>query len=174
MRSPGAHKKASVPAGTAAFCITSCCARIRHFRPINVIDFHNIHLCHLFGGRHLCMLCCSNIVLTFLTRILTKLPKSAHFWLSFEPLEKSSFFKGECQNTLIQLWFWADKTAWKRYEKTTKVIMDENTRNQFASNRTWVRIPSSPPKKSSKLKGLLDFPFLSDSLNFPIFALERR
>ena len=49
-----------------------------------------------------------------------------------------------------------------------------NTRNQFASNRTWVRIPSSPPKKSSKLKGLLDFPFLSDSLNFPIFALERR
>ena len=71
----------------------------------------NIHLCHLFGGRHLCMLCCSNIVLTFLTRILTKLPKSAHFWLSFEPLEKSSFFKGECQNTLIQLWFWADKTA---------------------------------------------------------------
>lgn len=105
------HKKATVPAGTAAFCITSCCARIRHFRPINVIDFHNIHLCHLFGGRHLCMLCCSNIVLTFLTRILTKLPKSAHFWLSFEPLEKSSFFKGECQNTLIQLWFWADKTA---------------------------------------------------------------
>ena len=81
-------------AGTAAFCITSCCARIRHFRPINVIDFHNIHLCHLFGGRHLCMLCCSNIVLTFLTRILTKLPKSAHFWLSFEPLEKSSFFQG--------------------------------------------------------------------------------
>ena len=67
---------------------------IRHFRPINVIDFHNIHLCHLFGGRHLCMLCCSNIVLTFLTRILTKLPKSAHFWLSFEPLEKSSFFQG--------------------------------------------------------------------------------
>ena len=102
---------------------------IRHFRPINVIDFHNIHLCHLFGGRHLCMLCCSNIVLTFLTRILTKLPKSAHFWLSFEPLEKSSFFKGECQNTLIQLWFWADKTAWKRYEKTTKVIMVEKTRN---------------------------------------------
>ena len=48
---------------------------IRHFRPINVIDFHNIHLCHLFGGRRLCMLCCSNIVLTFLTRILTKLPK---------------------------------------------------------------------------------------------------
>ena len=40
--------------------------------------------------------------------------------------------------------------------------------------RRWVRIPSSPPKKSSKLKGLLDFPFLSDSLNFPIFALERR
>ena len=40
------------------------------------------------------MLCCSNIVLTFLTRILTKLPKSAHFWLSFEPLEKSSFFQG--------------------------------------------------------------------------------
>lgn len=37
-----------------------------------------------------------------------------------------------------------------------------------------VRIPNSPPKKSSKLKGLLDFPFLSDSLNFPIFALERR
>lgn len=67
---------------------------IRHFRPINVIDFHNIHLCHLFGGRHLRMLCCSNIVLTFLTRILTKLPKSAHFWLSFEPLEKSSFFQG--------------------------------------------------------------------------------
>ena len=67
---------------------------IRHFRPINVIDFHNIHLCHLFGGRRLCMLCCSNIVLTFLTRILTKLPKSAHFWLSFEPLEKSSFFQG--------------------------------------------------------------------------------
>lgn len=32
----------------------------------------------------------------------------------------------------------------------------------------------SLPKKSSKLKGLLDFPFLSDSLNFPIFALERR
>ena len=29
-------------------------------------------------------------------------------------------------------------------------------------------------KKSSKLKGLLDFPFLSGSLNFPIFALERR
>lgn len=77
----------------------------------NHLETLNIHLCHLFGGRHLCMLCCSNIVLTFLTRILTKLPKSAHFWLSFEPLEKSSFFKGECQNTLIQLWFWADKTA---------------------------------------------------------------
>ena len=172
----------------SAFQIIECCSfaamakqahlflsqNIRHFWPINVIVFHNIHLCHLFGGRHLCMLCCSNIVLTFLTRILTKLPKSAHFWLSFEPLEKSSFFKGECQNTLIQLWFWADKTAWKRYEKTTKIIMVEKTRNQFASNRTCVRIPPTPPKKSSKLKGLLDFPFLSDSLNFPIFALERR
>ena len=55
-----------------------------------------------------------------------------------------------------------------------KVRIATLTRNQFASNRTWVRIPSSPPKKSSKLKGLLDFPFLSDSLNFPIFALERR
>ena len=52
-----------------------------------------------------------------------------------------------------------------------KVRIATLTRNQFASNRTWVRIPSSPPKKSSKLKGLLDFPFLSDSLNFPIFAL---
>lgn len=127
----------------SAFQIIECCSfaamakqahlflsqNIRHFWPINVIDFHNIHLCHLFGGRRLCMLCCSNIVLTFLTRILTKLPKSAHFWLSFEPLEKSSFFKGECQNTLIQLWFWADKAAWKRYEKTTKVIMVEKTRN---------------------------------------------
>ena len=92
----------------SAFQIIECCSfaamakqahlflsqNIRHFRPINVIDFHNIHLCHLFGGRHLCMLCCSNIVLTFLTRILTKLPKSAHFWLSFEPPEKSSFFQG--------------------------------------------------------------------------------
>ena len=55
-----------------------------------------------------------------------------------------------------------------------KVRIATLTRNQFAGNRTWVRIPSSPPKKSSKLKGLLDFPFLSDSLNFPIFALERR
>lgn len=55
-----------------------------------------------------------------------------------------------------------------------KVRIATLTRNQFASNRTWVRIPSSPPKKSSKLKGLLDFPFLSDSLNFPIFTLERR
>ena len=120
---------------------------IRHFRPINVIDFHNIHLCHLFGGRHLCMLCCSNIVLTFLTRILTKLPKSAHFWLSFEPLEKSSFFKGECQNTLIQLWFWADKTAWKRYEKTTKVIMVEKTRN---FSRDWqIALLDSPVNTAS-------------------------
>ena len=34
--------------------------------------------------------------------------------------------------------------------------------------------PILSAKKSSKLKGLLDFPFLSDSLNFPIFALERR
>lgn len=55
-----------------------------------------------------------------------------------------------------------------------KVQMATLTRNQFDGNVTWVRIPSSPPKKSSKLKGLLDFPFLSDSLNFPIFALERR
>ena len=31
-----------------------------------------------------------------------------------------------------------------------------------------------PPKESSKLKGLLDFPFLSGFLNLPIFALERR
>ena len=46
------------------------------------------------------------------------------------------------------------------------------TRNQFASNRTWVRIPSSPPKKSSKLKGLLDFPFLHSSLNLSIFPVR--
>lgn len=48
-----------------------------------------------------------------------------------------------------------------RVEKETKPfgIIMTMTRNQFASNRTWVRIPSSPPKKSSKLKGLLDFPF---------------
>ena len=47
-----------------------------------------------------------------------------------------------------------------------KVRIATLTRNQFASNRTWVRIPSSPPKKSSKLKGLLDFPF-SRILIFP-------
>jgi len=45
-----------------------------------------------------------------------------------------------------------------------------NTRNQFASNRTWVRIPSSPPKKSSKLKGLLDFPFFAQLLKFVDFS----
>ena len=132
------HKKQNFSSSVMECCSFAAMAKqahlflsqdIRHFRPINVIVFHNIHLCHLFGGRHLRMLCCSNIVLTFLTRILTKLPKSAHFWLSFEPLEKSSFFKGECQNTLIQLWFRADKTAWKRYEKTTKAIMVEKTRN---------------------------------------------
>ena len=63
--------------------------------------------------------------------------------------------------------------------------MVEKTRNQFASNRTWVRIPSSPPKKSSKLKGLLDFPFFVRLLEFSdfrvrtalelaVFALEQR
>ena len=33
------------------------------------------------------------------------------------------------------------------------------TRNQFGSNPTRVRIPHSPPKKSSKQAGLLDFLF---------------
>ena len=54
----------------------------------------------------------------------------------------------------------------------------------FQSRLAEVQIPPKKPqkylfhvprtKKSSKLKGLLDFPFLPDSLNFPIFALERR
>ena len=55
-----------------------------------------------------------------------------------------------------------------------KVRIATLTRNRLIRKGPWVRIPNSPPKKSSKLKGLLDFPFLSDSLNFPIFALERR
>ena len=53
-----------------------------------------------------------------------------------------------------------------------KVRIATLTRNQFASNRTWVRIPSSPPKKSSKLKGLLDFPFLHSSSNLSIFPVR--
>ena len=84
---------------------------VRHFRPINVIGFHNIHLCRLFGGRRLCMLCRSNIVLTFLTRILTKPPKSAHFWLSLEPIEKSSFFQWRMPNCFDFTAFFADKSA---------------------------------------------------------------
>ena len=56
--------------------------------------------------------------------------------------------------------------------KYRKVSGSDDTRNQFASNRTWVRIPSSPPKKSSKLKGLLDFPFLPSFLNSPIFRVR--
>ena len=56
--------------------------------------------------------------------------------------------------------------------KIAKQPLTHKTRNQFASNRTWVRIPSSPPKKSSKLKGLLDFPFLHSSLNLSIFPVR--
>ena len=75
---------------------------------------------------------------------------------------------------LIFQWFANSRIVREFPPFSFKVRIATLTRNQFASNRTWVRIPSSPPKKSSKLKGLLDFPFLSDSLNFPIFALERR
>ena len=109
----------------SAFQIIECCSfaamakqahlflskNIRHFRPINVIDFHNIHLCRLFGGRRLCMLCRSNIVLTFLTRILIKPPKSAHFRLSLEPIEKSGFFQWRMPNCFDIATFFADKTA---------------------------------------------------------------
>ena len=35
----------------------------------------------------------------------------------------------------------------------------EKTRNQFASNRTWVRIPSSPPKSPVNSRVFWTFPF---------------
>ena len=68
--------------------------------------------------------------------------------------------------------FWASVVYFHLRLISTKSHKREMTRNQFASNRTWVRIPSSPPKKSSKLKGLLDFPFLHSSLNLSIFPVR--
>lgn len=78
--------------------------------------------------------------------------------------------------------------GFKGHERNASIFIGfplQMARNQFASNRTWVRIPSSPPKKSSKLKGLLDFPFFVRLLEFSdfrvrtalelaVFALEQR
>ena len=47
-----------------------------------------------------------------------------------------------------------------------------STRNAVSRKASRVRIPNSPPKKSSKLKGLLDFPFLPSFLNLPIFPVR--
>ena len=47
------------------------------------------------------------------------------------------------------------KDTWRGIE----VVITGLTRNQFASNRTWVRIPSSPPKSPVNSRVFWTFPF---------------
>lgn len=57
-------------------------------------------------------------------------------------------------NILVFPLFWGSRCSDRVWHtrRGIEVVITGLTRNQFASNRTWVRIPSSPPKKSSKLK----------------------
>ena len=51
------------------------------------------------------------------------------------------------------------QTRPKPPSKITKQPLTYKTRNQFASNRTWVRIPSSPPKSPVNSRVFWTFPF---------------
>ena len=77
-------------------------------------------------------------------------------------------------NILVFPLFWGSRCSDRVWHTRSgiEVVITRTTRNRLIRKGPWVRIPPTPPKKSSKLKGLLDFPFLSASLNFPIFALN--
>lgn len=55
--------------------------------------------------------------------------------------------------------FWASVVYFHLRLISTKNHKGEMTRNQFASNRTWVRIPSSPPKSPVNSRVFWTFPF---------------
>ena len=62
--------------------------------------------------------------------------------------------------------FAVSKTAATDHSRHESTKCEQDSKSGSRASGSWVRIPPYPPKESSKLKGLLDFPF-SRILKFP-------
>ena len=62
--------------------------------------------------------------------------------------------------------FAVSKTAATDHSRHESAKCEQDSKSGSRASGSWVRIPPYPPKESSKLKGLLDFPF-SRILKFP-------
>ena len=80
--------------------------------------------------------------------------------------------------------FAVSKTAATDHSRHESAKCEQDSKSGSRASGSWVRIPPYPPKESSKLKGLLDFPFsrilkfpnscVRTALELPVFVLERR
>lgn len=80
--------------------------------------------------------------------------------------------------------FAVSKTAATDHSRHESTKCEQDSKSGSRASGSWVRIPPYPPKESSKLKGLLDFPFswilklpnsrVRTALELPVFGLERR
>ena len=80
--------------------------------------------------------------------------------------------------------FAVSKTASTDHGRHESTKCEKDSKSGSRASGSWVRIPPYPPKESSKLKGLLDFPFsrilkfpnscVRTALELPVFVLERR
>ena len=80
--------------------------------------------------------------------------------------------------------FAVSKAAVTDHSRHGNAKCEQDSKSGSRASGSWVRIPPYPPKESSKLKGLLDFPFsrilkfpnscVRTALELPVFVLERR
>ena len=86
------------------------------------------------------------------------------------PLYLSGFQRYNRQKAFNIKHFWRIRSIPKLPSKIAKQPLIHKTRNRFGvMSATWVRIPPSPPQKSSNHAGLLDFSFFVPALKITRF-----